>query len=144
MPGKRLPFELRKELHAVATPVRKEKGTILFRAGQRARGAFLICSGQVRLILDVASSLYPARRMGAGAVIGLPATFSGEAYSLTAEVNKACRLDFIPRQKLLDLLRRKPKAGFQIVQILSEEIFHIRKMAKRTLRREALKTEKAS
>jgi CRP-like cAMP-binding protein len=133
MPAKTLPFELRKELHALATPVRKEKGTILFRAGQPPRGAFLIRSGEIKLSLDDIPNLYPSRTMGAGEVLGLPATFSGEPYSLTAKVNRSCSLDFISRPKLLNLLRRKPKAGFQVVRLLSEEIFHMRKIAKRSL-----------
>jgi CRP-like cAMP-binding protein len=141
--GKVLPLEVRSELHAVATPVRKEKGAILFRAGQPGRGAFLIRSGKVRLTLDVASGLYPPRTVSSGAVIGLPATFSGEPYSLTAEVEKTCRMDFIPRRRLLNLLLRNPKTGFQIVRILSEEIFQMRRAAKRSISSGALTTKKA-
>ena len=144
MTGKILPPEVRKELQAVARPLRREKGAILFRAGQPGRGAFLIRSGRVRLTLDVASRLYPARTVSSGAVIGLPATFSGEPYSLTAEVEKTCRMDFIPRRRLLNLLLRNPKAGFQIVRILSEEIFQMRTAAKRGVKTGASATKKAS
>jgi len=65
-------------------------------------------------------------------VIGLPATFSGEPYSRTAVVAKDCDLDFIPRRQLLNLLRGNSAAGFQIVRMLSEEIFQMRETAKRT------------
>jgi CRP-like cAMP-binding protein len=71
--------------------------------------------------------------MGAGAVIGLPAAFSGEPYSLAAQTKTACRLDFIPRGELLDILRRNPKAGFDIVRMLSEEIYEMRNVVKRRL-----------
>jgi len=108
--------------------VLKDKGTVLFQMGQPCRGAFLIQSGQVQLSMDTASSLYPARTVGSGFVVGLPATFSGEPYSLTAEAKTRCRLEFIPRQKLLSLLHQNPDAGFQILRLLSEEIFHIRKV----------------
>ena len=84
----------------------------------------------VRLILDVASDLYPNRVPGPAAVIGLPATFSREPYSLTAEVVNDCLLDFIPRRRLLNLLRQDTEAGFQIVRLLSEEIFHMLTAAK--------------
>ncbi len=106
----------------------KDKGTVLFQMGQPCRGAFLIRSGQVQLSMDTASSLYPARTVGSGFVVGLPATFSGEPYSLTAEAKTRCHLEFIPRQKLLSLLHQNPGAGFQILRLLSEEIFHIRKV----------------
>ena len=68
--------------------------------------------------------------MGSGFIVGLPATFSGEPYSLTAEAKTRCRLEFVPRQKLLSLLHQNPDAGFQILRLLSEEIFHIRKVIK--------------
>lgn len=133
MPRKTLPLALRNELRSIATAVRKPKDTVLFRTGQPSRGAFLIRKGQVELSLDDASHLYPSRLVRSGGVIGLPAAFSGEPYSLTAETRSTCDLDFIPRGKLLDLLRRNPRSGFEIVQLLSEEIFQMRKAAKRGL-----------
>ncbi len=128
MSRKTLPLEVCKQLNAIATPVLKDKGTILFQMGQQCRGAFLIRSGQVQLSMDTASSLYPARTLGPGFIVGLPATFSGERYSLTAEAKSRCHLEFIPRKKLLSLLQQNPDAGFQILRLLSEEIFYIRKL----------------
>jgi CRP-like cAMP-binding protein len=133
MPRKPVPMALQKQLESVATLVRKPKGTFLFRTGQPCRGAFLIRRGQVELSLEGASHLYAARLVGAGGLIGLPAAFSGEPYSLTAETKSMCDLDFIPRGKLLDILRRNPRFGFEIVKLLSEEIFQMRKAAKRSL-----------
>lgn len=128
MSKRTLPLEVRRQLQAIATPVLKEKGTVLFQMGQPCRGAFLIRSGQVQLSLDSVSSLYPARTVGADSIVGLPATFSGKPYSLTAETKTKCHLEFIARQKLLRLLHQNPDAGFQILRLLSEEIFHIRKL----------------
>jgi CRP-like cAMP-binding protein len=133
MPRKRLSPEAIKELTAVAVSMRKERGTIVFREGKPCRGAFLIRSGRIKLTLEAASGVYPARTVGSGFVIGLPATFSGEPYSLTAQVMGTGRLDFIPRRKLLKLLQRSPKVGMQILKMLGEEIFLMRKVAKRTL-----------
>ena len=131
MPIKRLSPAVLKELHDVATPVVKEEGAILFHEGEPCRGAFLIRTGQVKLTLDTPSHAYPERTVGSGFLIGLPATFSGEPYSLTAEVKDDCSLDFIPRRKLLDLLRHSPQAGLQVVTMLSEEISLMRSVAKR-------------
>lgn len=108
----------------------KNRGTVLFRTGQPCLGAFLIRSGQVKLSLEAPSSLYTTRIVGPGFVVGLPATFSGEAYSLTAETKSTCRLDFISRRKLLKLLHQNPEAGFQILRLLSEEIFRMCKVVK--------------
>ena len=131
MPEQKLSIELRKRLHGVATTVRKEMGTIIFREGQPGRGAFLIRSGKVRLTMDGTHGLYPPRTLGSGAVIGLPATLSGRPYSLTAEAKTICRLDFILRHRLLTFLRRDPQAGIQVARVLGAEIFKIRKVAER-------------
>src|SRR5690348_5681912 len=121
MPATELSPAVNEQLHAIAGPVLKNKGTLLVRAGEPGRGAFLINSGLVTMTLGGTNpNLYPSRRLGAGNVIGLPATFSGEPYSLTAECATKCRLEFIPRENLLRLLQRDPAVGFQIVRILSE------------------------
>ena len=127
MPTIRLSPAINEQLHAIGEPVLKPKGTVLLRAGQPGSGAFLIQSGLVRMTLGTNPKLYPSRRLGAGRVIGLPATFSGEPYSLTAQCATNCRLWFIPRQNLLELLRHNTDAGLEIVRILSEEIHQMRK-----------------
>lgn len=129
MGGSKLSRDLYSKLQNLATPTVKTKGSTLFQMGQRAEGAFLVRSGRVRLSLGH-SPLFPSRSMGPGNVIGLPATFSGEPYSLTAKAECNCRLDFIPRARLLELLRCNPEVGFHVVRVLSEEIFQMRKAAK--------------
>jgi CRP-like cAMP-binding protein len=125
----RISADVLSKLHHESTPILKPKGSVLFRAGQPVRGAFIIRSGRVTMKLD-RSTLCPARTVGAGTIVGLPATFSGEPYSLTAELQTDCKLDFVPRARLLSLLRNNPEVGFQIVRMLSEEIFQMRKAAK--------------
>jgi CRP-like cAMP-binding protein len=128
-PATRLSRDLYRELKNLATPIFAATGRVLFREGQAPEGAFLIRSGRVRLSLDHTPQ-YPVRSLGARSAIGLPSTFSGEPYSLTAEAECDSHLDFIPRPKLLELLRSNPEVGFQIVRMLSEEIFQIRKAAR--------------
>ena len=143
MRGNLLSPDLASELRRIATPILTAKGCTLFRAGQPVRGSFLVLRGRVRMSLG-RSRLYPSRAVGAGNVIGLPATFSGEPYSLTAKAERDCRLAFIPRARLLDLLRRNPKVGFQIVRMLSEEIFQMRKDARIKPRRKTLPVRRPS
>lgn len=112
----------------------KAKGKVLFRSGEACVGAFLIRSGQVKLSLDPAIGVYPTRTVSSGTVIGLPASFSGEPYSLTAATKTNCRLDFISRQSLLNLLQHYPDAGFEILRVLSDEIFQMRKVMKNGVR----------
>jgi CRP-like cAMP-binding protein len=129
MPGTKLSPELIKELRTAAKPMKKKEGAILFRAGDRGTGAFVVRRGQIKLTLEGGAALYPSRTLGPGAIAGLPATVSGEPYSLTAEAIQDCELDFIPREELLALIQRNTKAALQILQILSEEIYNMRNTA---------------
>jgi CRP/FNR family transcriptional regulator, cyclic AMP receptor protein len=131
MPGTHISPELLKELREASKRIKKNKGVILFRAGTPARGAYLVRKGHVELHLQGAGGLYPTRILGPGALLGLPATVSGEPYSLTAKVVEQSELDFIPRKQLLALLQRNTTAALQILRILSEEIYHMRDTAKK-------------
>src|SRR5512142_3501349 len=94
----RLSPAVNKRLHTIGKPVVKQKGAVLLSVGEPGSGAFLIESGFVKMTLGTNPRLYPNRVLGAGNVIGLPATFSGEPYSLAAECATECRLCFIPRE----------------------------------------------
>jgi CRP-like cAMP-binding protein len=61
---------------------------------------------------------------------GLPATVSGGAYTLSAEVVADARLDWIPRAKLLAFLHQNPEVSGAILLLLSEEISRMRKAVK--------------
>lgn len=121
--------DLHKQLTTIAMPTSESAGKVLFHEGEPVRGAFLIRSGKVKLSLNGGSTAYPERALGSGSVLGLPATVSGEPYSLNAEVVQDCDLYFIPRASLLNLLRRNPRVGYEIVRILGNEIFLMRKAA---------------
>ena len=118
--------ELKAELEQLATIVFKPKGTILFRRGEDVSGIFLIHSGRVSLALDCETTLYPARILGPGAIVGLPATVSGNPYSLTAKVVDDSELAFVSRDAVLECLQNSPLLCFQVMDMLSGEISDIR------------------
>ena len=118
--------ELKAELEQRATIVFKPKGAILFRRGEDVSGVFLIRSGRVSLALDCEIPLYPARILGPGAIAGLPATVSGNPYSLTAKVVDDAELAFVPRDAVLVCLQNNPPLCFQVMDLLSGEISDIR------------------
>ena len=136
MPGTKLSPELVKELRTAAKPLKKKQGAILFRAGERGKGAFVVRRGKIKLTLEGGAGLYPSRTLGPETIAGLPATVSGEPYSLTAEAIEDCELDFISRKDLLALIQRNTKAALQILQILSEEIYNMRNTAQLAARAE--------
>jgi CRP-like cAMP-binding protein len=118
--------ELQSQINRVASVLCKERGTILFRRGDPGRGVFLIREGKVSLHLDGKTQLYPADTLGHGAIIGLPATFSGEKYSLTAKVSEDAELAFVSREDFLALMAEDTKLCLEAMHMLGAEIASIR------------------
>jgi CRP-like cAMP-binding protein len=118
--------ELKAEFERLATIVSKPKGTTLFQRGEQPAGVYLIHSGRISLGLDYENSIYPARILGPGAIVGLPASVSGNPYSLAATVIEDSELAFVPREAVVTCLKKNPIFCFQVMDILSDEIADIR------------------
>jgi CRP-like cAMP-binding protein len=118
--------ELRAEFEGLATIVFKPKGTTLFGRGSAVSGLFLIRSGRVSLGLDYETRVYPARILRPGAIVGPPATVSGNPYSLNAKVVEDSELAFVPRNAVMACLQNNPLLCFQVMDMLSGEISDIR------------------
>jgi CRP-like cAMP-binding protein len=117
---------LREELEHLATTVFKPAGSVLFRRGDDVSGVFVIHSGAVNLTLDDATPIFPDRVLGPGAMIGLPASVSGNPYTLTAKVLEDSELAFVPRKSFVECLRNDSLLCLQAMDILSDEIASIR------------------
>jgi CRP-like cAMP-binding protein len=123
---------LKAELERLATVVSKPKGTILFHRGDVVSGLYLILRGRVSLGLDAESPVFPTRILVPGCIAGLPGTVSGNPYSLTAEVVQDADLAFVPRDAVLECLRKNATLCFEVMEMMSGEIAHIRSAFKRT------------
>jgi len=121
---------LREQLLILSTAVSRPKGTVLFSRGDACAGVFLICSGKVRLALDVADSAFRPRILGAGCVVGLPSAVGGSNYSLTAEVLEDAELACVSQKALTDCLLENPVLCFEVMSILSNEISETRSALK--------------
>jgi len=131
MPGVVVSTTMQEELLRLATGISSEsKGTVLFRRGDEPRGLYLICSGSVSLTLDAGIFPFPTRTLGPGAILGLPSTISGSAYSLTAEVVDNAQLAFVPRAAVLNCLATNQQLCFEVMELLSSEISGTRAVLK--------------
>jgi len=68
--------------------------------------------------------------LGPGAIAGLPASVSGNPYSLTAEVLQDSELAFVPRHLVVSFLKNNPILGFEVIRMLSSEICDARSVFK--------------
>jgi CRP-like cAMP-binding protein len=118
--------ELKQCLTETGSRMHFGQGDLLFQRGDEVRGVFLILSGQVRLGLGDKSNAVPARDLGPGAILGLPATLSDSPYSLTAEVLAQAEVVYLSRPAMLELLSTRSRVCFEVMNLLSEELAETR------------------
>ena len=100
-----------------------QKGTVLFREGQMARGVFLLCEGRVRLsICSESGNRMTVRVAGPGEVLGLSAAVSGSRYEVTAEALDGVQVAAVQRKDLLHFLHEHREVCLQVVNLLSEDL----------------------
>jgi CRP-like cAMP-binding protein len=104
----------------------KDRSTILFRRGEKAFGMFVVLSGNVTLDFGVDTAY--ARCYGPGALVGLPATLTRRAYSMTATVTENAELGFLPLEAIEQLLRDYPNLSLELLSILGERVLEIQRV----------------
>jgi len=108
-------------LASITSAASYPKGATLFVEGQSPRGVFILCSGRVKLSTSSADGRTLILRIAEpGEVLGLPATVTGKAYELTAEVIEPAQANFISRQDFLVFLREHGEAALRVAQQLGE------------------------
>ncbi len=95
---------------------------ILFVEGQMPRGAFVLCSGKVKLSTTSRDGKVLIIKMAeAGEVLGLSAVISGTCFEVTAETATPCQVNFIEREALLRLMEKHGELGLHSAQALSTD-----------------------
>jgi CRP/FNR family cyclic AMP-dependent transcriptional regulator len=95
---------------------------ILFVEGQMPRGAFVLCSGRVKLSTTSRDGKVLIIKIAeAGEVLGLSAVISGTSYELTAETAVPCQINYIERDALLRLMETHGELGLHSAQTLSAD-----------------------
>jgi len=120
--------ELAEALDAIAGTYTCRAGAVLFRQGQPADGVLVIRQGKVRLfaLAHDSNPPIPYRISGPGYVLGLPALFSGEPYSLSAEAVEDCVCGFVDRERALELVRQRHDLCLQAADLLAHEVRSLR------------------
>src|SRR5229473_4076204 len=116
-----LPTAAVQKLASITSAAVYPKGATLFVEGQSPRGVFILCNGKVKLSTSSADGRALILRISeAGEVLGLPATVTGKAYELTAEVIEPTQANFIARTDFLAFLREHGEAALRVAQQLGE------------------------
>ncbi len=126
---------LKSRLLEIGKKVHFSAGSILFREGTDNVGVFLVVTGQVSLSMNKMPRL--DRVFGCGSLLGLPSSFTGRPYSLTAtavteaEVVQAAQADFLRLMRECSDLCRETR------DMLSKEMTFIQSALAERLRRTA-------
>jgi CRP/FNR family cyclic AMP-dependent transcriptional regulator len=97
-------------------------GMLLFVEGQTPRGAFILCSGKVKLSTTSREGKVLILKVAeAGEVLGLSAVLSGTPYEVTAETAAPCQVNFIERDTLAKLMEKNGELGLRAAQTVSRE-----------------------
>ena len=97
-------------------------GAILFIEGQMPRGAFVLCSGRVKLsTTSKEGKVLILKMVEPGEVMGLSALIAAEAYEITAETLEPSLVNFVEGDGLLRLMERSGELGLRSAQAVSRE-----------------------
>ena len=115
--------ELKKTLETLGRTERFSSTQELFREDSGNAGVFLVLSGKVCLSVKGVPKL--DRFFSSGAVLGLPSTFTGHVYSLTATALADSNTVRVPQEEFLHLMRERPDLCREATEILGREVTFI-------------------
>ncbi|HEY4932355.1 MAG TPA: cyclic nucleotide-binding domain-containing protein [Terriglobales bacterium] len=96
---------------------------VLFREEGKSAGVFLVCKG--KLLMGVRNMPKLDRVFSAGSLLGLPATFTGRPYSLTAVAVAQSDIVHVPREEFLQLMHERPDLCREATDMLGRELTFI-------------------
>lgn len=117
--------ELKKCLQAAGRKERFGAGQILFREEDNNFGVFLLLKGKIRMGVRGLPKL--DRLFSAGSVLGLPSTFTGHPYSLTAEAVSEANVINVPQEAFVQLMRDRPELCREATEMLGREVTYIQR-----------------
>jgi CRP-like cAMP-binding protein len=96
---------------------------VLFEVDEENRGVYLVLKGKVCLSVKDFRKL--DRTFAAGSLLGVPATYTGHAYSLAAEAVTKAEVLHVERNVFLDLMSQQPELCRETTNMLSREVTFI-------------------
>lgn len=115
--------ELSTCLRPCGTERRFSAGQFLFREDQDNVGVFFLLTGKVLMSVRGLPNL--DRLLSAGSVLGLPSSFTGHPYSLTAQAIAECDLVHVEQAAFLDLMRERSDLCRECTEMLGREVTFI-------------------
>ena len=114
-----IPFDIIKLYAYTARRREYQTDEFIFRQGQSAHEAFLVLSGNVRLLMEEADGrMLDLQVLDSGGFFGYMSLLAEYAWPLTARATGAADVLILDRQSFRKILIRYPEKGFLIVERL--------------------------
>jgi CRP-like cAMP-binding protein len=104
-----------------ATELVCDEARVLFQQGESEKGVYLVRGGEVILTMPISSAHSMSFRATEGSLVGLPATFSDEPYSMTALAQSGSVFGHMDRESFLRMLVERPMLAIDVLAILAAE-----------------------
>jgi CRP/FNR family transcriptional regulator, polysaccharide utilization system transcription regulator len=100
-----------------------KKKQIIYYQGNSSLGVYCIQSGRVKIYRTSSEGKqYIIRLAEAGDVLGLPTLFSNTPFLWTAEMIEEGNICFIPKQIVLEIIRKDPPTAQKVMETLSMQL----------------------
>jgi CRP/FNR family cyclic AMP-dependent transcriptional regulator len=111
-------------LNAITSAAVYPRASMLFLEGQQGRGAFVLCTGKVKLSTTSREGKTIITKIAEhGDVLGLSATISNHPYEVTAEMMEPGQANFIAADALLQFLHDYGEVAIRVAQQLSRNYY---------------------
>jgi CRP-like cAMP-binding protein len=114
-------LELKAAFSRKAVQVTCSNDEVLFQVGEPGTSVYLVRSGEVGLILPASDTDGIGFRAKAGSLVGLPAAFSNESYSMAAIAWKGSDIAVMSRDRFCDLIASNSAFSLDVLKILAAE-----------------------
>ena len=99
------------------------RGTVLFAEGEPARGVYILQTGRATVsISSIEGRIVTLRLAQSGDVLGLNSVLRNCSYDTTLKTLEPCRIDFISRAELIELIQQNSTVSHAVLEILSREL----------------------
>lgn len=120
------------------------RGRVLFAEGEPARGVYILQTGRATLSISSTEGRIVTLRMAqAGDALGLNSVLRNAPYDTTVKTLEPCRIDFISRVELMELMQRNRAVSDAILEILSRELSELTERTKLLLLPQTVKARLA-
>jgi len=122
---------IREKLRIASFRMLYDRKAKLFIEGQKARGAFVLCTGRAKLFTSSNQGREIILRFaGPGDILGLSSVVSSRPYAATAEMMVAGDADFIPQDSLRRLMKDYDEFAIAVAEQLSANYYPLHEAAR--------------